>query len=174
MNLKAALIAGVASAAVGLTVAGCQTYDFEPVEPLALSQTTESEVVQSRKKKPNIMLLVDKSGSMNEQITSSTTRLSEMKLAMNGFLGQYGTTARFGLAVFPEATGSNSPDQACRAGRVAQDVTVSDDVDAELDAAASQINDTVQQLGRPRWAQRHRRDAYGGVPQPPRRQPDSA
>ena len=104
MNLKAALIAGVASAAVGLAVGGCQTYDFEPVEPLALAQTTERKVVLSRKKKPNIMLLVDKSGSMKSQVTSTTTRLSEMKSAMNDFLVDYGNTARFGLAVFPEAT----------------------------------------------------------------------
>ncbi|MGA9523381.1 MAG: hypothetical protein WBV82_18075, partial [Myxococcaceae bacterium] len=120
MNLKAALIAGVASAAVGLAVGGCQTYDFEPVEPLALSQTTKSEAVLSRKKKPNIMLLVDKSGSMKFQVTSSTTRLSEMKVAMNRFLGPYGNTARFGLAVFPEAT-AGSYEAQCRVGRVVQD-----------------------------------------------------
>ncbi len=46
-------------------VVGCQTYDFEPVEPLAISQTTQSKTVAGRQPKPNLMLLIDKSGSKN-------------------------------------------------------------------------------------------------------------
>jgi hypothetical protein len=40
---------------------GCQTYDFEPVEPLAVAQTTESRSIKARAPKPNLMLLVDTS-----------------------------------------------------------------------------------------------------------------
>ncbi len=49
----------------GGIAAGCQTYDFEPVEPLAIAQTTQSKSVAGRQFKPNLMLLIDKSGSMN-------------------------------------------------------------------------------------------------------------
>ncbi len=86
---------------VGLT--GCQSYDFQRVDPLALSQTTQSKAVGQRLLKPNVMLLVDKSGSMDTPIsgTSGATRLSELKSAMNTFLPQFGNQARFGLSTFP-------------------------------------------------------------------------
>ncbi|MGA9523382.1 MAG: adventurous gliding motility lipoprotein CglB [Myxococcaceae bacterium] len=168
MNLKTLLIAGVTGAVVGMTVAGCQTYDFEPVEPLAIAQTTERKVVISKKKKPNIMLLVDKSGSMKFAVDDQDPkcsdncndtgypacpadcplRLQDMKSAMQDFLGQYGTTARFGLWVFPEALQGDS----CRTGGQVQNITVSNDVDSELQSAAAEINDTIQKLdngGRP-------------------------
>ncbi len=165
MNVKALLIVGMAGVMVGATFAGCQTYDFEPVEPLAIAQTTERKIVISRKKKPNIMLLVDKSGSMMDPVDATLaacgscgacngcpacpsncpTRLVDMKSAMQTFLGQYGTTARFGLSVFPGGTSSADP---CKTGHVVQEVTASNDVDSELQGSASQINDSIQQLGR--------------------------
>jgi hypothetical protein len=48
----------------GALVAACQTYDFEPVEPLALGQTTVANVVRAKASKPNMMVLLDTSGSM--------------------------------------------------------------------------------------------------------------
>ncbi len=162
MKLKTLLIAGVTFAVVGMTVAGCQTYDFEPVEPLAIAQTTERKVVISKKKKPNIMLLVDKSGSMKFAVDDKDPRckpncndtgypacpadcplrLQDMKSAMQDFLGQYGTTARFGLSVFPGSTGSD----ACSTGAQVQNITVSNDVVSELQSASAQINDEIQKL----------------------------
>ncbi|MCC6333279.1 MAG: VWA domain-containing protein, partial [Myxococcales bacterium] len=40
------------------------SYDLEPVEPLAVAQTTWREVITAREPVPNFMLLVDRSGSM--------------------------------------------------------------------------------------------------------------
>ncbi|MBX5480904.1 MAG: adventurous gliding motility lipoprotein CglB [Myxococcaceae bacterium] len=136
-------------ALAALACLSCQTYDFEPVQPLAIAQTTIGGTVVTRKAKPNIMLVVDKSGSMNDKIDpgcssgSCPTRLSEMKQAMDTFLSKYGDTGRLGLAVFPNATQLD----ACVKGQVVTDIVQSADVDAELKAAASSINDTIQSIG---------------------------
>lgn len=44
---------------------GCQVYDFEPVTPLSLGQTSQVTTLQVTPFKPNLLLLVDKSGSMD-------------------------------------------------------------------------------------------------------------
>lgn len=62
LNLLSTLVLGT----LGGVLAGCQTYDFEPVEPLAISQTTETRIIAAREAKPNLMLLVDTSGSMTD------------------------------------------------------------------------------------------------------------
>ena len=43
---------------------GCQTYDFEPVTPVSLGQTTTSVSISAKQLKPNLMLVLDRSGSM--------------------------------------------------------------------------------------------------------------
>src|SRR5947209_2728774 len=63
MRLK--LLVAFAIGATAGAVAGCQTYDFQPVVPLAVSQTTEPHNVIAKQLKPNLMFLIDKSGSMN-------------------------------------------------------------------------------------------------------------
>lgn len=156
MKVGLSLSAAVTMLVVGISMTSCQTYDFEPVEPLAIAQTTEKTAVYSRKAKPNIMLVVDKSGSMLEA-TSNGTRLSEMKQAMATFLTQYGTTARLGLAVFPDATASDP----CHKGKLLRTIVQSNDVDAELQAAAGTINDTIQSIGSPQLP------ATGGTPTAP-------
>ena len=102
-----------------LALAACQTYDFERVEPLAIQQTTQSEPIGGRQLKPNLMLLLDKSGSMASPISASApqcppgcgsnspcpmncpTRISELRSSMAAFLPSAGTIARMGLALFP-------------------------------------------------------------------------
>ncbi len=114
-------------ALLALMLAGCQTYDFEPVEPFSIGQTTDKQVIVSRRLKPNVMLLVDNSGSMllptDPSVASCTlngtlcgaatpcpascpTRSSELKSAMSTFLSSSGTLARLGLTVFPTPNGS--------------------------------------------------------------------
>ncbi|REG35642.1 hypothetical protein ATI61_1029 [Archangium gephyra] len=61
LTLLRALVLGTVG---GVLATGCQTYDFEPVEPLAISQTTETRDIRARNAKPNLMMLVDTSGSM--------------------------------------------------------------------------------------------------------------
>ncbi|HVP59672.1 MAG TPA: adventurous gliding motility lipoprotein CglB [Myxococcaceae bacterium] len=114
-----------------LLVAGlaCQTYDFIPVEPLSVSQEESSTPIVIKKFKPNVMVLVDKSGSMDQPTDSSLpgctqagticgtganaksnpcnvnvcpTRWSELNLALDSFLQAQAQTVRFGLSFFPE------------------------------------------------------------------------
>ncbi|HEX5753640.1 MAG TPA: adventurous gliding motility lipoprotein CglB [Archangium sp.] len=73
LTLLRALVLGTVG---GVLATGCQTYDFEPVEPLAISQTTETRDIRARNAKPNLMMLVDTSGSMtlpvNENLRDSS------------------------------------------------------------------------------------------------------
>jgi hypothetical protein len=145
--------------AVGLGagfIAGCQVYDFEPVTPLIIGQdTTEREIV-AKAAKPNIMLLVDKSGSMNLPVndtgtctscggsteplcdeTACPTRIRDLREAMVSFLQANGSIARFGVSFYPD-------DQSCG---IAQDDTIdpgvpvstSADVDSELQTDANAV-----------------------------------
>ncbi len=102
-----------------VVLAACQTYDFERVDPLAIQQTTQSEPIGGRQLKPNLMLLLDKSGSMSTPISASApgcpagcgsgspcpagcpTRISELRSSMAAFLPSAGTIARMGLGLFP-------------------------------------------------------------------------
>ena len=117
-----------------LVLVSCQTYDFERVVPLFVAQTTTDTIVASKRLKPNVMLLVDNSGSMlsptdpadpdctvtdrngmrvlcdsgNLCPTTCPTRSSELKSAMGLFLSNSGSIARLGLTVFPTpGTGNN-------------------------------------------------------------------
>lgn len=102
---------------------GCQVYDFEKVVPLAIAQTAQAKDVVARKPKPNLMLLVDRSGSMKSPINPAEprctpvgcgpgnpcaptcpTRETEMKTAMASFLANSGTVARMGLTFFPHSS----------------------------------------------------------------------
>lgn len=142
--------------AVGITAglfAGCQTYDFEPVDPLALGQTTVLATVEARGLKPNLMLLVDTSGSMNLKSdpacsTNCTTRLQELKSAMGGFLtGPGGQVARFGVTNYPSTTQADGCGPA-GAPQVLLDIpTALDDSDlAGIQGQANQVNQTIQGL----------------------------
>ena len=164
------LLAFVVGGAAGVA-AGCQTYDFEPVEPLAIAQTTQTKTVVGKQLKPNLMFLIDKSGSMNfaanDTIAPCTpgcntsgnpacaagckTRLQELKAAMGPFLTMNGTIAWMGMAVFPTAVaGASGVVDACGATSSA-DIQValapdkSDDV-AMLQSAATAVNAKIQAL----------------------------
>lgn len=170
------LIAFVIGGSVGI-FAGCQTYDFEPVEPLALAKTTQVKPIKGRNAKPNIMLLVDRSGSMHEPLvaggvcagctsgnalcpTGCTTRWRAMETAMGTFLTNptSGASARFGLAYFPNSTPGNAASQ-CNPGGVVSatlGIATSADVDSELIAHSAAINQNIQSLPEA--------NVYGGTP----------
>lgn len=153
---------------LALTVAlgsSCQTYDFERVEPFGVSQRSQVEFFASRRLKPNIMLLVDNSGSMllptdpghpqcgagcgtqtNPCSASCPTRVSELRAAMDSFLRNRGTVARFGLTVFPQV----DTDQ-CRAPVVVNEsiplATRNDEgTDQALINNALKVNDTLRAI----------------------------
>lgn len=150
---------------------GCQTYDFVPVAPLSLSQEESSTPIVVRKFKPNVMVLVDKSGSMDQpvvpslpactqggtlcgsgdtaklspcNVTTCPTRWSELNLALDPFLQAQAQTVRFGLAFFPEpASGVDQPNCVpTGAARVDLPADPSDDSAATL-AALSQAARTA-------------------------------
>ncbi|MDP1828726.1 MAG: adventurous gliding motility lipoprotein CglB [Archangium sp.] len=119
-------LSGLAAAVV---LVSCQTYDFERVVPLTVAQTTTDIVVASKRLKPNVMLLVDKSGSMKEAIDDMApgctlncgksgfpdclagcpTRISELQSAMSTFLQSSGTVARLGATTYPIDEGCTAP-----------------------------------------------------------------
>ncbi len=93
-----ALLAG------GLASAGCQVYDFEPVTPEAVAQEARSVPLAFNQPKPNLMLLVDKSGSMADPVTppSGPSKIGVLQSVMNTFLTNNPTVARVGMARFPD------------------------------------------------------------------------
>lgn len=155
-------------------VMACQTYDFEPGSPFAIAQTTIIREVGVVKPRPNVMLVVDKSGSMHQPIdptdqdcgncgsaeavcpASCPTRLSELRAATGDFLSSYGSDARYGLAAFPDTDTSALP---CEQGRVFRPVVDSSDDASALNAAAAAIREDVLALGTPGGL-----PAIGGTP----------
>jgi len=132
----------------------CQTYDFEPVVPLAISQKTASRQIAATALKPNMMLVVDSSFSMDGKIDpgcsgSCATRMTELKSAMQTFLSTNPTVARMGLINYPQPIpGDFSPASSCRAADLSHikvPLAQSDD-DATLRATASSINSEIQAL----------------------------
>lgn len=105
MRAKLNLLSTVALGLLGGAIVGCQTYDFESVDPIAIEQPTIGDVVTARSLKPNMMMLVDTSGSMDfpTQCGSGTcpSRWTALQTAMQGFLSENGTVARIGLTTYP-------------------------------------------------------------------------
>jgi len=124
------LLASLAAAAVFL---GCQVYDFEPVTPLSLGQTAQVTTLTVTPFKPNLLLLVDKSGSMDLPVDTTNlacftapggevcgqdkaypcnvatcpTRWSTLSTTLSGFLQNNYTSARYGLTFFPQPPDNN-------------------------------------------------------------------
>ncbi|MBZ4414204.1 adventurous gliding motility lipoprotein CglB [Myxococcus sp. MISCRS1] len=165
-------LSALALGALAGVVTGCQSYDFEPVEPLAIAQTTVEETISALSSKPNIMLLVDVSGSMTLPVNPSEptcmvrnnqgnlvvcgqslacptdtcpTRWTDLQAAVPQFLATSGPFVRFGLTTYPEATG-NSGVEACTkasATSVRKDLPAVED-DGSLLEHANSINAILQ------------------------------
>ncbi|HET9156495.1 MAG TPA: adventurous gliding motility lipoprotein CglB [Myxococcaceae bacterium] len=149
-----------------VTALACQTYEFVPVGPLGISQEQSSTPIVIKKFKPNMMVLVDKSGSMDQpieptlpgcttafglcgtgisakvnscNITVCPTRWSELNLALDAFLASQAQTVRFGLSFFPEP-GASAGEPNCvptSAARVDLPADRQDDSAATLSALAT-------------------------------------
>lgn len=148
---------------VGATA--CQTYDFERVTPLAVSVDNETRLLTRRGLKPNVMLLVDNSGSMNDPADESLaactngsglcgstsyacpaacpTRVQEMKRAMSSLLTNSGAVARVGLTVYPE-TQCQAPRAIDR--QLPAPSTDDEGLDPALQAHARDIDERLQRL----------------------------
>jgi hypothetical protein len=144
---------------------GCQTYDFEPVAPIALTSTTIEVTLAARTNPPNLMILVDTSGSMLEPMDPShaacrsphggiclgancpaecPTRWRALQGAMGSFLSSHGHVARFGLATYPgpqlvlgERCGATQ--------QLTLDLPTSDNADV-LQAHALAVNEELQRI----------------------------
>ncbi len=123
--------------------AGCQTYEFEPAPPHAVAETTVSRRVVARRLAPDLMLVVDRSGSMGTAMAGGGTRLSALQEAMSGFLAAYGSKVRVGLAEFPSPAAA---DGCAPTGSVEVPIPASADVPAELTAAAEEVRGSLSRL----------------------------
>jgi hypothetical protein len=160
MRFPFKVIAACAFAWVAMIGSACQTYDFEPVTPLAIAQKTDTKRVIATGLKPNLMLLVDRSGSMNLPVNPSSgtctancgvgtsfcpagcaTRWTELQNAMNTFLGNPAPVARMGLTIFP----SNNQCGASNRTRINISASTNDAV-TDLKNTADQINSVIQAI----------------------------
>lgn len=149
-----------------LFATACQVYDFEPVTPIAITQTTQTKNVVARNLKPNLMILVDKSGSMNAPLNAATptcgtcsgstcpatcpTRISELRTAMGQFLSMSSTVARMGVAFFPNEDAAFSPAGCAPTRDIAVQLpapSTSDSDTTPLTMNATQVNMRIQSLG---------------------------
>jgi von Willebrand factor type A domain len=119
--------------------AACQSYDFAYIPPSSLSQTVKNETIQVTKKKPNVMLLVDKSLSMNQGLNGmdnvTPSKLTVLRQAMRTALTDNALKARIGLTFFPKI---DDAAPCAPASKVSTALPSADDVsDAELAANAA-------------------------------------
>lgn len=128
---------------LAVSQAACQVYDLEKVRPVTFVQTTP---VRKQKPTPNVMLLIDRSGSMGFTIPGrATTRMDELKSSMRDFLSLSGGVARMGLAVFPGDGAGQSCQPTNRIMVPLPPAATTDDADAYVQHALS-INAQVQSL----------------------------
>ncbi|HEX6837262.1 MAG TPA: hypothetical protein VF334_11850, partial [Polyangia bacterium] len=83
-----------------------------PQEPMGCGKQTFP--IQASKQSPNIMMVVDESGSMKDPIAGSAlSKWSALVGAVNPLLGAYSGSAQWGLSIFP-----HTPSNSCSAGQV--------------------------------------------------------
>ncbi|MDP2276530.1 MAG: adventurous gliding motility lipoprotein CglB [Archangium sp.] len=167
------MMRSVALLSVLILAGSCQTYDFERVIPLAVAQTTDKTIVASKRLKPNVMLLVDNSGSMLFPSDASDpdcmvgatlcgsagvacppgcpTRVSELKTAMATFLQTSGSIARLGLTIFPAPNGNANGVFGCDPSSSFEQqfpvpTPTDDGTDSTLTSSAQSINARIQSL----------------------------
>ena len=123
---------------------GCQVYDFEPVTPGAVAQDARSVPLAFNQAKPNMMLLVDKSGSMGDTLPSGLTKIQTAKNVMGTFLTNDATVARVGISKFPHDNGCTPAGSADVMSPVPPGSA--GDSDPVLNAAAAAANAQLQTL----------------------------
>lgn len=143
---------------------GCQTYVFEPVGPITFAAGSQRELRFARLLKPNVMLLVDRSGSMDQPLNPADpacqgcgpsspcpatcpTRMSELRAAMAAFLGGTGQTSRLGLTAFPTDSQCGAPTSGFLPEVALPGPSVTDEgTEAQLAANAAQITKKINEL----------------------------
>jgi hypothetical protein len=83
-----------------------------PQEPMGCGKQTFP--ISATKQAPNIMMAVDESGSMKDQIAGSTmSKWTALQGAVNQLLGTYAGSAQWGLSIFPHSAANS-----CGAGQI--------------------------------------------------------
>lgn len=122
-------------------LAGCQVYEFQPVEPLTIVAYETPPRELRPVLKPNVMLLVDRSASMNQATSSGNSRMADLKAAVAAFTMTADDRVRLGLTVFPQASQLPGAAGVCQtADSIAVNLPPASLVD---DAQASQANRTA-------------------------------
>ena len=113
---------------VALVLGGCQVAEFQRVTPMTVAQTPQKTIVANRQLKPNVMLVLDTSGSMLLPVDATApscapgcgtasapcaagcaTRIFEVKTSIDGFLASSVANARVGLTTFPADSLCSAP-----------------------------------------------------------------
>jgi hypothetical protein len=116
-NIRKLLGLGLGVAALAGLAISCQSYELEEVTPKAFGAVKNPIAITGKMEVPYIMLVVDKSGSMTQPVSSGSTTskwedlLEAFANNSSGFLPQSRELARFGLAHFPT-------DDLCGAGTI--------------------------------------------------------
>jgi hypothetical protein len=121
----------------------CQSYQLDPILPTALGARTEVHVVSA--KRAHLMLVVDRSGSMNDSVPGTSSKMNALKQAFaspGGFLESNASVANFGLILFPDG-GS------CEAGTVKVPVGADADSQGVAKDVADKINGATPGGGTP-------------------------
>lgn len=143
----------------------CQGYQFEEVTPRFIGAKTESHTVPSEKLAPNLMLVVDRSGSMKQAADGSGqcctlngsmngeydpaspvackwNDLKHLLGSQDGFLATNASTVNFGLVLF-------AGDASCTEGSVRSYLGEDGEAAASAAAVARLINDEKPAGGTP-------------------------
>jgi len=153
---------------------GCQTYDFEPVPPVSLGSTTATVTVTPTALTPNLMLVLDRSGSMNLPFDGTLpacgtcgqsgqpacdpatcpSRWSTLSTTMSQFLADNATIARLGVAFYPQLTGATITDPTsgnqsnfCSVTTTVDVPIVDSDDAAQLNASAQAVDFAIRKVG---------------------------
>ncbi|HZJ54593.1 MAG TPA: adventurous gliding motility lipoprotein CglB [Myxococcaceae bacterium] len=167
------LRAPLAGAALMVAVA-CQTYDFQPVTPVSLGQTTTEVSITAKQLKPNLMMVLDRSGSMRLPFdptpaacgtcgqtgqpscdpATCPSRWDVLTSTASDFLSQHGTVARMGVAFYPslsDATitdpGSGNTSNFCTASSSIDVGLPSSDDDTALQNGADAVDFAIRRVG---------------------------
>jgi len=153
---------------------GCQTYDFEPVPPVSLGSTTKTVSITATALTPNLMMVLDRSGSMNLPFdptppacgtcgqtgqpacnpSTCPSRWNTVSSTMTQFLADNATIARLGVAFYPQLTGSTITDPTsgnqsnfCSVTTTVDVPIVDSDDPAQLRSSAQAVDFAIRRVG---------------------------